>query len=207
MKSIMVNLRFVSTLITILFLAGCSQLQTTHTPVQWQQHQLQLKQIHNYQIVGKLGYITPGERRTFNFQWQRSDTNSQLRLTTFLGQTVLKIEVTPRAARAETYEGQTYQAATPEALLIGLTGLNIPLDALRDWILGLPTRADRYSLNAEHTLEHLTKILNGRTWEVSYQSYTEVTLGQHILPLPRQLSLKQSHTKINLRISKWTVTP
>ncbi|SHO55817.1 lipoprotein insertase outer membrane protein LolB [Vibrio quintilis] len=191
---------------SLIILSGCGSLQQVQTPVEWRSHQEQLKQIDTYSLSGKLGYISPEERRSFNFQWKRHASQNQLRLSTFLGQTVLKIDINKSLARVETYEGKIYTDKSPEALIEKLTGLNIPLSPLSAWILGLPAMADHFTLNSNHTLDTLNKELGKKQWLVKYDDYTDVDYRQTQLPLPSKLSLKQGQTKINLRISQWKVT-
>ncbi|MDW6001554.1 lipoprotein insertase outer membrane protein LolB [Vibrio mangrovi] len=197
--------RIIQVLLTLSILAGCSSIQTPVPPVEWQAHQARLQQIHTYQITGKLGYISPKERRSLNFQWKKSDSYSQLRLTTFLGQTVLKMDIHPQQADAETYEGKHYSAPTPELLLHQLTGLDIPLSSLSQWILGRPALADDFSLKPDNTLDNLEKKLANQQWQVQYKAYTAITFGDNQLPLPDRLLLQQGHTKINIHISQWKV--
>ncbi|ASA55031.1 lipoprotein insertase outer membrane protein LolB [Vibrio gazogenes] len=198
--------RILQVFLSIIILAGCSSVQTPLQPVEWQSHQQRLQQISTYQISGKLGYISPQERRSLNFQWKKSDHHSQLRLTTFLGQTVLKMDIDPQRAEAETYEGQHYTAQTPELLLHQLTGLDIPLSSLSQWILGRPALADTYALKPDNTLDNLEKKLANQQWRVQYKTYTAVTFKAQQLPLPERLSLQQGSTKINIHISQWKVT-
>ncbi|CAM3755559.1 Outer-membrane lipoprotein LolB precursor [Vibrio aerogenes CECT 7868] len=192
--------------IALIILNGCGSLQQpVQVPVEWHSHQNQLKQITTYNISGKLGYISPKERRSFNFQWKKFSRQNQLRLTTFLGQTVLKIDIGENSARIETYEGEVYTDKSPEALIEKLTGLKIPLSPLSQWILGLPSKADHFTLNSGHTLETLDKTLGKEKWRVKYDDYTDINYRHNLLPLPSKLSLSQGQTKINLRISQWNI--
>lgn len=190
-------------LVTSLILPGCASIDST-TNVEWESHQQRLAMIDGYQAAGKLGYIAPQQRQSLNFQWQDSAQETQLRMTTFLGQTVLNLSATPTLATVETYEGQTYSASTPEALIKQLTGLNIPVEQLNDWMLGRPTQADDYQLNQTNTLASLTKRVNAQDWKLDYLSYQDVQHLGAALPLPKKMKLTQGSTSINIVISKWT---
>lgn len=190
-------------LVTALFLQGCASVEST-TNVEWQSHQQRLALIKDYRAAGKLGYIAPQERQSLNFQWQHSPQETQLRMSTFLGQTVLNLNATPSIATVETYDGKSFSAPNAAALIKQLTGLNIPVDQLNDWLLGRPTLADDYQLNQTNTLASLTKQLNNQTWILDYQSYQDVQVLGATLPLPKRLKLTQGDISINIVISKWT---
>ncbi len=203
----MINTRrfFIFTLLLILF--GCSSVPEPIVDVQWQSHQEKLKQIENYQVVGKIGYISPEQRESLNFQWQKSPTKSQLRLTNFLGQTILSLSMTAKGASVETYDDQKYTAANGQALIYQLTGLDIPIDDLQDWVLGLPTKADAFKLNETNTLANLDKASGRQNWHVDYTRYKEFAWQRGNIPLPDRIELSQNKTSIKLNISKWTLNP
>lgn len=191
----------------LMTLFGCSSVPEPIADVKWQSHQARLNSIVQFKLVGKLGYISPEQRQSLNFQWQKSAENSQLRLTNFLGQTVLNLTISPQGARVETYDEQVFTAPSAQLLVRQLTGLDIPVDLLQDWILGLPSQADNYALNANNTLATLDKHAGSYSWHVDYARYREYPWQQSNLPLPDKLKLTQNQTSINLVISKWTLTP
>jgi len=199
----MINTRrfFIFTL--LLVLVGCSSLPEPITDVQWQAHQQKLQQIESYQVVGKIGYISPEQRESLNFQWQKHFDKSQLRLTNFLGQTVLSLDMTANGASVETYDDQHFQASNGQQLIYQLTGLDIPVDDLQDWVLGLPTQADRFELNDTNTLASLDKSSGRQNWHVNYTRYKEFDWNNDSLPLPDRIELSQDKTTIKLVISKW----
>lgn len=191
----------------LLTLAGCSMAPEPVSEVQWQSHQARLASIDQFRLSGKMGYISPEQRESFNFQWQKQAGSSQLRLTNFLGQTILNLTISPQGARVETYDDQVYSADNAEQLVWQLTGLDIPIALLQDWILGLPSQADDYVLNNSNTLQSLDKNAGDRSWHVDYARYREYPWQSSALPLPDKLKLTQNQTSINMVISKWTLTP
>ncbi|EKO3515740.1 lipoprotein localization protein LolB [Vibrio fluvialis] len=191
----------------LMTLFGCSSVPEPIADVKWQSHQARLTSIAQFKLVGKLGYISPDQRQSLNFQWQKSAENSQLRLTNFLGQTVLNLTISSQGARVETYDEQVFTAPSAQLLVRQLTGLDIPVDLLQDWILGLPSQADNYALNANNTLATLDKHVGSYSWHVDYARYRGYPWQQSNLPLPDKLKLTQNQTSINLVISKWTLTP
>lgn len=191
-------------LATLLF-AGCTSVPDSITSVEWQSHQQKLASIDNYLVTGKLGYISPEQRESLNFQWRHSAAQSQLRLTTFLGQTVLNLSISPQGARVETYDAQVFTDPSADALVYRLTGLVIPVEQLQNWLLGNPTNADHYLLNDTNTLASLEKQVSWQNWHLDYLSYRDEPLSQQIVPLPSKMKLKQGDTTLNIVVSKWVL--
>ncbi|MDW6017799.1 lipoprotein insertase outer membrane protein LolB [Vibrio plantisponsor] len=203
----MIKPRILLSLSFLLILFGCSSTPEPIVDVEWQAHQQKLQQIQTYQVIGKIGYISPEQRETLNFQWQKSPNKSQLRLTNFLGQTVLSLSMDAKGATVETYDDQKFNAANGQILIYQLTGLDIPIDDLQDWVLGLPTKADYFKLNENNTLASLDKTSGRQNWHVDYTRYKEFSWQNGNIPLPDRMQLTQQQTSIKLVISKWILTP
>lgn len=60
-------------------------------------------------------------------------------------------------------KGQTYTATDAEEMIGRLTGMPIPLNSLRQWIVGLPGDATDYSLDDKYRLSELNYTQNGKT--------------------------------------------
>ncbi|OEF93866.1 lipoprotein insertase outer membrane protein LolB [Vibrio splendidus] len=209
-------LKITSLIFMAIIMVGCSSTPEQPTSVEWQSHQDRLLQIENYQASGKLAYISPEQRQSLNFIWKHSPNQSQLRLTTFLGQTALNLTIDPSGAKVVTYDDQVFTHASASVLVEQLTGLQIPIDHLPQWFLGIPDQADNYQLNTTNTLESLTKQVSNQLWTLSFANYrnTEIPNKQlsdedntkvETIPLPTRLSFKQDNNKINIVVSKWTL--
>ena len=199
--------QFLLILFTTAYLTGCESVpKDSNLSVQWQSHRVLLNELQNYQLAGKLGYISPDKRQNLNFTWKYSPEKSQLRLSTFLGQTVLNLTITPDGSQAVTSEGETYSHSDPATLVYRLTGLTLPIDYMQDWIKGLPTAADHFALNGTNTLATLRKLVGTQSWDMSYLSYQTVNSVRFgALPLPSRMDLSQGESKLKIVISKWTL--
>ncbi|MFC3022417.1 lipoprotein insertase outer membrane protein LolB [Vibrio zhugei] len=205
-------MRFVTQRITllfslvVLFLAGCSSV--THSPdyqVDWSEHQARLTQIDQYTLSGKMGYISPQQRQSMNFQWRKRGENTDLRLTNFLGQTVLHLTMTHDGATIHTYDDKTFRDKDAQALVARLTGLRLPIIPLQKWILGLPSDSDDHILNQNNTLSSLITTIDHKRWLVNYTDYSAYPYQGTPLYLPTRLSLSQGQIKLRIVISKWAV--
>lgn len=197
--------KLIFTLLTLVWLAGCTTIAPSTTNVEWQAHQTRLNELTDYEVSGKLGYIAPDQRQSLNFHWSHSDQSSQLRLTTFLGQTVLNLEINPYLAKVRTHDGGIYTDVSADNLVYHLTGLSIPIEDLQDWLLGKPSNADKYLLNENNTLASLDKVVSRQPWQLDYARYMDIDLDQQPLPLPNSLKLTNQDIKLNILVSKWDI--
>ena len=127
-------------------------------------------------------------------------------LTTFLGQTVLNLTVTPQGSEAVTSDGDVYRHSSPNALVYQLTGLVLPISYMQDWIKGLPTAADQFALNDTNTLATLRKRAGSQSWDMHYLGYQTVNSAKFgALPLPYKMNLAQGESSLKIVISKWTL--
>ncbi|QIA62761.1 lipoprotein localization protein LolB [Vibrio astriarenae] len=198
------RLSFIS--LVLVLINGCSSLPESATSVEWQSHQQKLQSIVNYRANGKLGYISPQERQSLNFDWREDAQSNRLTLRTILGQTALSVTSTPDGAEVTTMEGDTYTGNNAQQLIAQLTGLSIPADSLPSWLIGLPADADHYELTAENTLASLDKQIGGQFWRLTYSRYSDVDYAGETLPLPSRMTLTNGDTKLNIIISKWAIS-
>lgn len=207
----MTYIRQVLSFFLISILVGCSSVPEPITSVEWQSHQNKLSRITHFQVAGKLAYISPQQRQSLNFQWKHSATSSNLRLTTFLGQTALNLTITPQGARVETYDDDVFTGPSATLLVKSLTGLLLPIDHMPQWLLGLPTDADHFQINENNTLRSLTKQVGQQNWQLDYLTYREInntssSAAPKRLPLPSKLKFTQADITINIVASKWKIT-
>ncbi len=191
----------------IITLVGCSSApqQSAQFSTNWQQHQQQLTALTHYKVSGKLGYKDGNHRQSLSFVLQQQDNSSDLRLLTFLGQTVLKLHMSSSGTLITDNQGQQHSGHDANRLIKQLTGLAIPVQQLPDWLKGLPTQADEYQLNDSHTLAQLTKNIDGMPWLLDYQSYQFYPQTQQPkLPMPQQLQLTHAQTELKIAINNWT---
>ncbi len=184
---------------TAILLSGCASQQIIAPHSNWAEHQAQLQQLTAYQARGDFGYISPEQRFSTGLFWQKSPEQSQLQLTSLFGTTLLKLQITPQGARLIDNKGQTFQGKNAAELVQRLTGLQLPINQMQDWLIGLPTGADHYTLNTENQVQSLTKVVNGQTWTLQYLAYDDSQQP----PLPTQMRLTQGNTKINIQINHW----
>ncbi|WGE30269.1 lipoprotein insertase outer membrane protein LolB [Edwardsiella tarda] len=195
--------------VSCLLLAACSSLPqpgaggNIDSP-QWKAHQQQVENIAAYQTRGAFAYLSDKQKVYARFFWQQTAAGHyRLLLTNPLGSTELELNVRPGVARITDSQGRHYVSDNAAVMIEKLTGMQIPLDNLRQWMLGLPGQAQQVRLDSAQRLSQLTYRHAGQNWQVDYLRYdTRVTP-----PLPAQLELSQGEQRIKLKMDSWTLQP
>lgn len=183
---------------------GCAT--TPIEPTQWIEHQSTVEKITQFTATGKLAFISPKERLSATFYWQQDKETLSLRLSNFLGATLLKLDASPDHALLIDNEGVEHKGKNAKSLLKALTGVNLPINDLMLWIKGIPAKNNAYTLGEDNRLASLYENKedkeNKKGWEVTYSAYDENTDNL----LPASITLTYEQQEVKLRVSKWEYT-
>ncbi len=151
---------------------------------------------------GAFAYLSDEQKVYARFFWQQTGQDRyRLLLTNPLGSTELSLTAQPGGVQLIDNKGQTYNATDAEEMIGRLTGMPIPLNSLRQWIIGLPGDATDYSLDDQYRLRELNYTQNGKTWHVTYSGYTSDTKPT----LPSNMELNNGSQRIKLKMDNWIV--
>ncbi|MDT3250911.1 lipoprotein insertase outer membrane protein LolB [Serratia sp. root2] len=190
-----------------LVLAACTTTKpsgpaTSPTSPQWRTHEQAVQQLGQYQTRGSFAYLSDQKKVYARFFWQQfSPERYRLLLTNPLGSTELDLNVQQNVVQLTDNQGKRYVSDNAEEMIRKLTGMAIPLDNLRQWMLGLPGEANDFTLDDQYRLSKLTYQQGGQTWTVDYQDYNSDLKPQ----LPSRLELKQGDQRIKLKMDNWTL--
>ena len=169
---------------------------------QWRQHQQDVRNLNQFQTRGAFAYLSDEQKVYARFFWQQTGQDRyRLLLTSPLGSTELSLTAQPGSVQLIDNKGQTYTATDAEEMIGRLTGMPIPLNSLRQWIIGLPGEATDYSLDDQYRLRELNYTQNGKTWHVTYGGYTSDTKPS----LPANMELNDGSQRIKLKMDNWIV--
>lgn len=169
---------------------------------QWRQHQQDVRNLNQFQTRGAFAYLSDEQKVYARFFWQQTGQDRyRLLLTNPLGSTELLLTAQPGSVQLIDNKGQTYTATDAEEMIGRLTGMPIPLNSLRQWIIGLPGEATDYSLDDQYRLRELNYTQNGKTWHVTYGGYTSDTKPS----LPANMELNDGSQRIKLKMDNWIV--
>ncbi|GAB7266875.1 lipoprotein insertase outer membrane protein LolB [Dickeya ananatis] len=154
----------------------------------------------HYQTRGSFAYISDRKKLYARFFWQQpSPQRYRLLLTNPLGGTELELQASPDLVQITDNQGKRYMGKDAQYMVQQLTGMAIPLDNLRQWMLGLPGDAQDFTLDEHALLRSVNYQQGDQHWNVSYLSYTDGPL-----PLPQNLELTQGEQRIKLKMDNWT---
>ena len=169
---------------------------------QWRQHQQDVRNLNQFQTRGAFAYLSDEQKVYARFFWQQTGQDRyRLLLTNPLGSTELSLTAQPGNVQLIDNKGQTYTATDAEEMIGRLTGMPIPLNSLRQWIIGLPGEATDYSLDDQYRLLELNSTQNGKTWHVTWGGYTSDTKPS----LPANMELNDGSQRIKLKMDNWIV--
>lgn len=172
------------------------------TSPQWQQHQQEVAKISQYETRGAFAYLSDSQKVYARFNWQQTAPDRyRLLLTNPLGSTELQLDAQGSVVQLVDNKGKRYVSNDAEKMISQLTGMDIPLENLRKWMMGLPGDATDYALNDQYKLRELNYSRNGQNWKVTWQDYDSKTNPQ----LPSNLELREGDQRIKLRMDSWTV--
>ena len=169
---------------------------------QWRQHQQAVQQITQYQTRGAFAWLSDQQKVYARFNWQQTAPDRyRLLLTNPLGSTELQLDAQGATVQLVDNKGKRYVSNDAEKMISQLTGMDIPLANLRQWMLGLPGDATDFTLDDRYQLRTLNYSRNGQQWQVAIQGYDDKTNPA----LPASIELKQGDKRIKLRMDSWTV--
>ncbi|MDU1519936.1 MAG: lipoprotein insertase outer membrane protein LolB [Klebsiella michiganensis] len=169
---------------------------------QWRRHQQDVRNLNQFQTRGAFAYLSDEQKVYARFFWQQTGQDRyRLLLTNPLGSTELSLTAQPGNVQLIDNKGQTYTATDAEEMIGRLTGMPIPLNSLRQWIIGLPGDATDYSLDDQYRLRELNYTQNGKTWHVTWGGYTSDTKPS----LPANMELNDGSQRIKLKMDNWIV--
>ncbi|WP_218309429.1 lipoprotein insertase outer membrane protein LolB [Alteromonas antoniana] len=160
-----------------------------------------LRSITSWNIKGKMALRENGEAVSATLRWSVDNDALAFRLTNFLGVTLVDMQSNGLQATLEA-DGETYTDTDPSRLIYRVTGWDIPLDKLLNWVKGVPGERDTYTLTENGLLDTLMpNCFRCRQWQVQYGAYQNVD-G---VWLPGALTLNQKDTQnfIKIRINTW----
>lgn len=141
---------------------------------------------------------TPQAKYKARLQWQQMPEQYQIRVRDFIGRTIATIQGTPQIVVAKTVKGRRYENVDADLLLAELTGLQVPVNGLQYWLLGLTD--PRFEVQAYQTdTQGLPQVIQQMGWTIRYQAYQAV--GS--VAMPERIKLDQDGVSLQLKISHW----
>ncbi len=176
----------------LLLLSGCAQLPPLPpTPA---------SQLDSWRLTGRIAILTGHDSWIAKIYWRQQGTAYQIRLNAPTGQGALLLNGNNNGVMMRTADHKTFEAPDPDALILKVLKLEIPLSHLQAWIRGFPdpnSAPESYTLNEAGQLQHLRQA----NWRIKYGSYIKVQ-GVY---LPKKIVIENTRFKLKIAISHWDI--
>ena len=192
-------------LLVVLLLNGCATRPPPPERVETNALQQKLDQFNAWQLRGRLAFKSEQEKFSANLNWQQIDDTYQVKLTSFIGTTLLEMQGAPGEALILA-DDQEYRDIDGQRLIHQITGWNIPINKLPLWIKGQFAPGDAVIFDKQGLVQTLTTgCLFCDRWKISFQKYQQLD----DLWLPHQVTLVNQDApdnQIKIRINTWKKT-
>ena len=184
-------MKFLAGLLAVLLVGGCA---TTPAPRGSQS----AAAVTAWQLNGRVSLTRGEEGWHASLYWQEQTDTFYLRVSGPLGQGGFQLNGDARGIVLVDADGQRFIAQDVDALLVQVTGWQLPVKGLRYWIRGLPAPA---AGKAQATRDEVGQLLRLEQsgWTVNYQRYQ--LIGDVLLPV--KLQLLHADIAVRIVIDQW----
>lgn len=187
----------------VLALAACATVPPTpqRTPEElsqlWQQHRQEVGQWGAWSLVGRIAVKTENDGWSGDLEWTQSSTDFQIHFSAPFGQGAFQLLGNSSGVEMRVSDGKDFQAPDAETLLQQHLGWQLPLNAFRYWVTGIPAPGvdAKLKFNADGQLAKLQQ----EQWHVSYPSYVAV---ENVM-MPRKIFLDNHALGVRLVVDHW----
>ncbi|TDF42307.1 outer membrane lipoprotein LolB [Alteromonadaceae bacterium M269] len=198
------------TLLSILTIACSTLPDQPSDEFNLKKQQRLLKSLDNWKLKGRMAFKSDTQKSFGAYiSWNQEKSDYDFSMNTLLGVSVMKLQGNDAFATMS-YDNQTYNSTTPNQFIESLTGWDIPLLSMQDWVKGMPINNSRsnQALNKaiSNTITYdevgrISSFQHDSGWQINYGSYRRV--NEHWLP--HQVTLKSATSQIKIRITEWTI--
>ena len=190
---------FTAILLTV-GLTGCSTLQSIN-PTRLFSSETPRQCVDTVSIKGRFSIqykLDDGEESLHGkFGWEQSPDSTVVTLMSPLGQTMAKIEVTPRMATFIAPNRSPQSAANAEELIKSQLGWTLPVSGLKGWLQGCATDSQGHSFIAT---PELTQVITKDGWQINKAT----CIDGPTMPLPKRIDLvkesKESKNGVDINL-------
>ncbi|MDB3926317.1 lipoprotein insertase outer membrane protein LolB [Porticoccaceae bacterium] len=156
-----------------------------------------LSELDNWQINAKLGVRTATDAQSIRMLWQQQGEEYQLRLNGPLGFGTAYI--VGDSEQAEIQKGGQLITASPQQLVMQLTGVPLPITALSWWVKGLVSPNHSAATDIQRAQTGQLENFQQAGWQISILSYSQT--GTYWTP--KKIAGRQGELSFKLVISDW----
>jgi len=201
-------------LMAALLLGGCSHLETEEEPlaevvppkpvepVNWEITKQQRQAINSWELRGRLGIQTEHNGGSLDINWKQDGDDYVIRLLAPMGQGTYRIHGDKYSASIKMPNGKTRYIDQPNQMFNEALGVSLPLDALKDWVRGVPASSLKLDY-AKWDDKGLLHVVRQEGWHVEMSNHFGETL-----PMPYKIYIDREDMPdldIRLVLRQWMV--
>jgi len=198
----------------VLFILSLSLLMTACVPV-WQQKPIEqnsedvfwksrypeLIALNNWEIKGRSVISQKSEGWNVGLVWQEFDGLFQVKLQGPFAQGGAVLKGDKNTVSLILDDGQRISSANPDALIKETLGIPLPLEALRDWVRGIPFAKEKYEKIEFDQQGRIVSLLQ-QGWQVDYKRY----IPFKDYSMPGKIFIKKADQGLRIIILDWELT-
>ena len=153
-------------------------------------------------LRGRVSLVRGEQGWHAGMRWDEAAGSYRLNLAGPLGQGAMQIDGdTAGMVRLQTADGQQYANRDADALVMSVTGWQLPVTGLRYWVRGIPAPGGeaRFTTDEQGRLVRLEQ--DG--WDISYNRF-QALAGRD---WPTRMRLETADISVTLVVDEWTVSP
>ena len=154
----------------MLLLGACtSKPVKTEASVAWQTRQAIVAEIDQWQLNARIGLRSKDNSGSASLIWKELPGQRNLRLLGPVGGGLILLQQDSTGVSLQDSKGKTWYAGNAADLIYRVTGWNIPVSALRWWLLGMTEPGS----NANYTLDDSQRLVavSQAGWKVTLDKY------------------------------------
>ena len=188
-------------LAAVLLLAGCASQPQLPPARDWAARRAELLSLEAWQVSGRVAVAADGRGASASLDWLQAGSASDVRLRGPFGSGALRILMDDGELALEDGQGGRLAGADAHRYLLDQLGTDLPIAALRFWLLGMPAPGEP----SDETFGGDGRLVSFRQsgWLVEIPRYQKVGNGV----LPARLAASDGAVRVKLAVGDWELRP
>lgn len=195
-------IRFILLVVVSLTLTACVPIWQTRPDTSpetlWQARQIALLQLNNWKIHGRTIIRNKQQAWNVGLRWQQNNAQFEIQLLGPFAQGGVSLEGNDRQVTMTMDDGQKLQSSNAEELIRNTLGVQLPINALRDWVRGIPHQQSNIELVEYDEDGRITHLIQ-QDWTIDFKRY--VPFKDY--SLPSKIFITQPDRSLRLVITSW----
>ncbi|AGA34316.1 Outer membrane lipoprotein LolB [Thioalkalivibrio nitratireducens DSM 14787] len=153
--------------------------------------------VSDWRLAGRLVLEMPGESWSGQLSWRAADDSQIIDLAGPMGRGGGRLVLGGERAVLLTRDGERFEARDPDALMVVMTGREIPVSGLDHWVRGIARPGIPFDLRADRSGQPVRLFQDG--WEIVYGAFEDAGPAR----LPTSMALTRGDMNLRLTVQRW----